>query len=572
MSVFLPSLKRSGHLDRIHMTVCNVGSRKISSEDEYGQKGWEIFAPNLTIYGFDADADACEASNTALEAQQINWTEKHIPLALANSVGESTLYVTKHPMCSSLYPPNEPYLERFSGLSELVNLDFYLGIETTTLDEFCQSEGIKEIDFLQIDVQGAELQVLQGASKILGQSILAIQAEVEFSHLYQNQPLFADVDIYLREQEFTLFDLDKAYRLRSISPIRSTVRAGQLLYGDAFYLRDLIEDGLENNLKTPDKIFKLACIADILNFPDYTLELLEYLTLHYGNNPDYNFANNIVESLAQFPELVNKGITSLPVVSRILDYIDGYDIESLIPSQADVATKDPQEPQIDPIKVFHCDEYLRHNQRRLEHLASLGLDIAGKTVLELGAGIGDHTSFFLDRSCEVVVTEGRQQNLEILRSRYSDIETIQLDLDTPDLKINQQFDIVYCYGLLYHLQKPTQAIEFMAGSCQKMLLLETCVSFGEEESINLCKEVANFPSQAISGDGCRPTRKWVYNQLKQYFEFVYMPITQPNHEQFPIDWNFCSPEKSSRSVFIASRQELNNLLLLQDIPLKQQRH
>jgi len=349
MSVFLPSLKKSGHLDKIHMTVCNVGSRKISIQDDYSQKGWEIFAPNLTIYGFDADADACEANNTALEAQQINWTEKHIPLALANSVGESTLYVTKHPMCSSLYPPNEPYLERFSGLSELVNLDFYMGIETTTLDEFCHTEGIKEIDFLQIDVQGAELQVLQGAAQILGQSILAVQAEVEFSHLYKNQPLFADVDIYLREQGFTLFDLNNAYRLRSGSPIRSTVRAGQLLWGDAFYFRDLIDESLENNLKTPDKILKLACIADILNFPDYTLELLEYLTLHYGNNPDYNFANNIVESLAQFPELVNKGITSLPAVSRILDYVHGYDIDSLIPSQADVTTKDQQEPQIDPI-------------------------------------------------------------------------------------------------------------------------------------------------------------------------------------------------------------------------------
>ena len=97
MSVFLPSLKKSGHLDRIHMTVCNVGSRKISSEDDYSQQGWEIFAPHLTIYGFDVDADACEASNTDLEAQPINWTEKHIPLALANSVGESILYVTRGP-------------------------------------------------------------------------------------------------------------------------------------------------------------------------------------------------------------------------------------------------------------------------------------------------------------------------------------------------------------------------------------------------------------------------------------------------------------------------------------------
>ncbi len=82
MSIFLPSLKKSGHLDRIYMTVCNVGSRKISSQDDYGSQGWGIFAPNLSIYGFDADADACDEANANLEARQINWREVHIPLAL----------------------------------------------------------------------------------------------------------------------------------------------------------------------------------------------------------------------------------------------------------------------------------------------------------------------------------------------------------------------------------------------------------------------------------------------------------------------------------------------------------
>jgi hypothetical protein len=66
MSTFLPSLKKSGHLDRIHMTVCNVGSRKIGEADDYAGNGWGIFAPNLSIYGFDADADACNAANTDL--------------------------------------------------------------------------------------------------------------------------------------------------------------------------------------------------------------------------------------------------------------------------------------------------------------------------------------------------------------------------------------------------------------------------------------------------------------------------------------------------------------------------
>ncbi len=175
MSVFLPSLKKSGHLDGIHMTICNVGSRKLDTQDDYASKGWGIFAPRLTIYGFDADSDACDRANADLEARQVNWTERHIPLALGNSVGESTLYVTKHPMCSSLYPPNEPYLARFAGISELMNLDFTVDMEITTLDAFCQSEGINEIDFLQTDVQGADIQILEGAAGILERSILAVQ-------------------------------------------------------------------------------------------------------------------------------------------------------------------------------------------------------------------------------------------------------------------------------------------------------------------------------------------------------------------------------------------------------------
>jgi FkbM family methyltransferase len=320
MSVFLPILKKNGLLDRIHMTVCNVGSRKLGNQDDYASQGWQIFAPNLSIYGFDADADACDEANAELDARQINWKEIHIPLALGKAIEERTLYVTKAPMCSSLYPPNEPYLARFAGLPELVNLDFSFEVDTTTLDNFCQEEKINEIDFLQIDVQGADLDVLEGARNILSSGTLAIQIEVEFSHLYTNQPLFADVDTFLRNHDFTLFDLTQSYRLKARSPIRSSARSGQLLWGDAYYFRDLIREDMNDKLKSPERILKLACIADIMNFPDYALEILEYLTLQYGEDPNYNFADSIIESLAQFPDLVNQGLKSLPVVAKLQNY------------------------------------------------------------------------------------------------------------------------------------------------------------------------------------------------------------------------------------------------------------
>jgi FkbM family methyltransferase len=324
------SLKNSGHLDSLHMTVCTVGSRKSSGEDDFGSQGWGVFAPHLTIYGFDADADACEAANAELEARQINWTEKHIPIALANCPGNRTLYVTNDLQCSSLYQPNEDYLNRFSEpFQSQMKLDFSLEIETTTLDNFCDHEKIEAIDFLQTDVQGADMQVLQGSYRLLERSLLVVKAEVCFSHLYLNQPLFGDIDNFIRQQGFTLFKLTVSCRARARSPIVSSEHPGQFLWGDAFYIRDPLDPNVPIHFKTPDRILKVACIADLIGFPDYALELLEYLTLNYGNDPKYNCANNIVETLSEFPELVQQGLGSLPIVEKIRDYLSGNALELL---------------------------------------------------------------------------------------------------------------------------------------------------------------------------------------------------------------------------------------------------
>lgn len=300
MSVFVANLKQNGYLDNLHFTVFNVGSRKHNVEDDYANQGWHLFAPNLSIYGFDADADACEEANKKLQNGSVNWQEEHIPIALSDSIGEAPLYVTKHPMCTSLYPPNEEYLARFPGLPELVNLDFSVDIETTTLDAFCQEEKINNVDFLQIDVQGADLNVLKGATQLLNRSVLAIQIEVEFSHLYVNQPLFADVDSFLSDYQFTLFDLFSTRHFRYSLNKRSNAHPnGQILWADAFYLRDLISEKFPKESQKPARILKLACVADVMGFYDYAVELLVYLTKHYGQDEKYNFTYLIGFALDQ---------------------------------------------------------------------------------------------------------------------------------------------------------------------------------------------------------------------------------------------------------------------------------
>src|SRR5690242_6357837 len=98
---------------------------------------------------------------------------------------------------------------------------------------------------------------------------------------------------------------------------------------------------------------------------------------------------------------------------------------------------------MDPISAFQYDGYRRHNSRRLEHLSSLGLPIAGRQVLELGAGIGDHTGYFVDRGCAVTAVEGRSENLAILQARFPAVATVLLDLDQPYLPDLGRFDVVY---------------------------------------------------------------------------------------------------------------------------------
>lgn len=222
---------------------------------------------------------------------------------------------------------------------------------------------------------------------------------------------------------------------------------------------------------------------------------------------------------------------------------------------------------------FHSANYLRHNARRLEHLASLMLPLGGKSVLEVGAGIGDHTNYFLDRDCQVTITEAREANLQHLRNRFPNGDVRVLDMEKPQLD-SPPFDIVYCYGLLYHLSDPNQALDFLASKCSGMLLLETCISFGDQAEVRPMKESRSDPTQAFSGAGCRPTRRWLFEKLGSLFPYVYVPTTQPNHEEFPLDWTApeSAPSGPNRAVFVASRHEIVSDVLSTTLLDRQTRH
>jgi hypothetical protein len=200
--------------------------------------------------------------------------------------------------------------------------------------------------------------------------------------------------------------------------------------------------------------------------------------------------------------------------------------------------------------------------------------MAGTMVLETGAGIGDHSDFYLDRGCRVLATEARPDNLALLRRRFADhprLAVRQLDLDAPPREQIGAFDLIHCYGTLYHLSRPQGALDFLAACCGGFIVLETCVSFGDGEALNPVPEPSECPSQAVGGMGCRPTRGWVFARLRERFEHVYVTVTQPAHEEFPLDWTRAPADAArlSRSVFVAARRAIVSPALTPGLPAMQ---
>jgi FkbM family methyltransferase len=187
------------------------------------------------VIGFEPEPHEFQKLNTRADQRHA-----YLPYFVGNG-RPGIFHRCRYNGCSSLYKPNAQLMDIFTAIDASQNGNFSV-LDTTevTTKRLDDIQEITACDFLKIDVQGAELDVLEGAVRTLSGTAV-VELEVEFVPIYEGQPLFAEIDGFMRRNGFLLHRfVDVAGRtLRPFIAGGNRYRPiSQILWADAVYIKD----------------------------------------------------------------------------------------------------------------------------------------------------------------------------------------------------------------------------------------------------------------------------------------------------------------------------------------------
>jgi FkbM family methyltransferase len=208
--------------------VVDIGANPIDGEAPYKPL---LDAGLAHVYGFEPNPDALAQLNS-----KKGPNETYVSSVVYDG-NEQELKICKAQGMTSLLEPNAELLSYLHKFPEWGEVQERVSTPTVRLDEVKE---IKNIDYLKIDIQGGELEVFRNGINRLS-DCLVIHTEVEFLPMYQGQPLFSEVELFLRERGFT-FHRFAPLVSRIVQPmlINNDARGqlSQVTYADAVFIKD----------------------------------------------------------------------------------------------------------------------------------------------------------------------------------------------------------------------------------------------------------------------------------------------------------------------------------------------
>ena len=209
-------------------TVNFLNDKKINANNAYNfQKNIEALLKNKKLIGLDVGAQGGFNSDKFFPEKYNKYFESILVDPLKNSLkgeeskhtinkglwsskGVRKLYVlNKRPQSSSMYEPNKKSLTIY----DFKEKDFHLFdvektemVECDTLSSSLKELDINTLDYLKIDTQGAELEILKGLESYRP---LIIKCEVQIFPMYKREPNWTEVTDLLYKLGYMVSDWKK---------------------------------------------------------------------------------------------------------------------------------------------------------------------------------------------------------------------------------------------------------------------------------------------------------------------------------------------------------------------------
>lgn len=263
------------------VVIIDIGA----AQPDHGR--WRAF-PNRVVVGFEPNKE---------EFKKLSSTERvrFYNIAIGAVNGSISLYVTGYWSNTSTLRPNKSLLQQLAYDQAHWEIVKKIEVECSTLDNALSKDGFLP-DFIKVDTQGSELSILR-ASPLSLASAFGLEIEVEFLPLYEGQPLFEDVQSFMRLQGFQLMDLGNRLNVKGRNSAALGGNKSNFISADALYFRSL--DSLEPVLCSwgTEKLNAAVAVCLGYGYDDYALELC--LRVQKCNPALQEYAASIGENLSK---------------------------------------------------------------------------------------------------------------------------------------------------------------------------------------------------------------------------------------------------------------------------------